>query len=70
MTWHHGVVLLVAAAAVQASTLLSDATRPPLMFLAPGSSGTSVYFAVSVVLAVADGTEIEVRALHTGVLTT
>lgn len=49
MSWGHGAVLLLAAAAVQVSTLMYDAASPlPL----PGSPAP-VYFAVSVVLAAA-----------------
>jgi len=53
MTWRHGAVLLLAAAAVQASTLMYDATSPPVW---PSSPATPVYLVISVVLAVAAAT--------------
>jgi hypothetical protein len=52
LTRGQGAVVLLAAAAVQASTLLYEAASPPMPFLAPGSSAT-VYLVTSVVLAVA-----------------
>ncbi len=53
LTWSHGVVLLLAAGAVQASTLMYDATSPPARFAGPRSPDTLVYLVLSVVLAVA-----------------
>ena len=52
MGWGHVAVLLLAAAAVQVSTLLYDAASPPVSFVTPRSLA-AVYFAVSVVPAVA-----------------
>jgi hypothetical protein len=53
MNWGHGVVLLVAAAAVQFSTLVYDATSPPARLLAARPSHALAYLVTSVVLAVA-----------------
>ncbi len=53
VTWRHGVVLLVAAAAVQVSTFMYDAMRHPWAFLAPSGATVTVYQAGSVVLAAA-----------------
>ena len=53
LTWGHGVVLLLAAGAVQASTLQYDATDGIARFLSPGPPDTTVYFVISVALAVA-----------------
>ena len=53
VTWRHGVVLLVAAAAVQVSTFMYDAMRHPGAFLAPSAATVTVYQAGSVVLAAA-----------------
>jgi hypothetical protein len=53
LTWGHGVVLLLAAGAVQASTLQYDATTGITRFLSPGPRDTTVYFVISAVLAVA-----------------
>jgi hypothetical protein len=52
LTWGHGAVLVLAAAAVQAATLLYDATSPPVSRPAPGP-GIWAYFWISVALAVA-----------------
>jgi len=52
MTWGQGAVLLVAAAAVQLSTLLYDASGLLAGVLTRGSSPAPVYLAVSIVLAV------------------
>jgi hypothetical protein len=52
MNWGHGVALLLAAAAVQASTLSYDAMSPFVRFATPRPPGTSVYLVTSVVLAV------------------
>ncbi len=52
MNWRHGVVLLVAAAAVQVSTLMYDAKSPPVRFLARRPPDTTVYLVGSIVLAV------------------
>ncbi len=52
MTWRHGVVLLLAAGAVQASTLMYDATTPLLRFLTRNTPDMSVYLVITVVLAV------------------
>ncbi len=52
MTWRQGAVLLLAAAAVQVSTLWYDAASPPVGVLTPGSLAP-VYLVISVVLAVA-----------------
>jgi hypothetical protein len=52
MTWRQGTVLLVAAAAVQVSTLWYEAASPPVGVLTGGSPAT-VYLVASVVLAVA-----------------
>ena len=51
VNWRYGVVLLVAAAAVQVSTLMYDAMRPPWLFLAPTTSRVTIYLVGSVVLA-------------------
>ena len=53
LTWGHGVVLLLAAGAVQASTLQYDATDGIARFLSPGPPDTTVYFVTSVALAAA-----------------
>jgi len=53
VNWRYGVVLLVVAAAVQVSTLMYDAMRPPWVFLAPSTGRMAVYLAGSVVLTVA-----------------
>jgi hypothetical protein len=53
LTWGHGVVLLLAAGAVQASTLQYDATTGIARFLSPGPPDTTIYFVITVVLAVA-----------------
>ncbi len=53
VNWRYGVVLLVVAAAVQVSTLMYDAMRPPWLFLAPSTGRMTVYLAGSVVLTVA-----------------
>jgi hypothetical protein len=53
LSWRHGIVLLLVAAAVQASTLMYDATSPFVRFLARNPLGGTGYFAVSVVLAAA-----------------
>jgi hypothetical protein len=51
MNWGHGVVLLLPAAAVQASTPVYEATSGPLL----QHANTSVYPVLSIVLAVAAG---------------
>jgi hypothetical protein len=51
LTWGHGAVLVLAAAAVQAATLLYDASSPLAGRPVPGD--VVVYFCLSVVLAVA-----------------
>jgi hypothetical protein len=54
LAWRHGAVLLLAAAAVQVSTLMYDAVSPPFtQILTRTPPGATVYFAVSVALAVA-----------------
>lgn len=53
LTWRHGIVLLLAAAAVQVSTAMYDAMSPITQILARTSPGITVYFAVSVALAAA-----------------
>lgn len=53
LTWGHGVVLLLAAGAVQASTLLYDATGGPVRFLSPKPPLMWAYFAIGVTLAAA-----------------
>jgi len=54
LTWRHGVVLLLAAAAVQVSTLQYDATTGLARFLSPRPlPDTTIYFVISIVLAVA-----------------
>jgi len=53
LTWGHGVVLLLAAGAVQASTLLYDATSGPVGLLSPRPPHIWAYFAIGVVLAAA-----------------
>jgi hypothetical protein len=50
VNWRYGVVLLVAAAAVQVSTLMYDALRPPWLFPAP-TSRVTIYLVGSVGLA-------------------
>ena len=47
------MVLLLAAGAVQASTLQYDATTGIARFLSPGPPDTTIYFVITVVLAVA-----------------
>jgi hypothetical protein len=51
LTWGHGVVLLLAAGAVQASTLLFDATSRLAGFLSPRPPQMWAYFAIGVGLA-------------------
>ena len=51
LRWRHGVVLLLAGAAVQASTLLYDSALPFLRFAAGQPSGTGLYMVISMVLA-------------------
>jgi hypothetical protein len=53
LTWRHGAVLLLAAAAVQVCTVIYDAVSPFTRILTRTPPGTTVYFAVSVALAVA-----------------
>jgi len=53
LTWGHGVVLLLAAGAVQASTLLYDATSGTVGLLSPTPPHIWAYFAIGVVLAAA-----------------
>jgi hypothetical protein len=53
LTWRHGAVLLLAAAAVQVSTVMYDTMSPFIRILTRTPPGTTVYFAVSVALAVA-----------------
>jgi len=53
LTWRHGIVLLLVAAAVQASTLMYDATSSFVSFLTRNSPEGAVYFVISVVLAAA-----------------
>jgi hypothetical protein len=53
LTWGHGVVLFLAAGAVQASTLLYDATNGPAQILSPRPPDTGIYLVISMVLAVA-----------------
>jgi hypothetical protein len=53
LTRGHGVALLLAAAAVQASTLLYDTADPILRIISPRPPETLIYFLVTVVLAVA-----------------
>jgi hypothetical protein len=53
LTWLHGAVLLLAAAAVQVSTLMYDAMSPLTRILTRTPPDTTVYVAVSVALAVA-----------------
>src|SRR5258708_5966306 len=53
LTWRHGAVLLLAAAAVQVSTVMYDAMSPLTRILTRTLPGTTVYFAVSIALAVA-----------------
>jgi hypothetical protein len=53
LTWRHGAVLLLAAATVQVSTVMYEAMSPFLRFLTRTAPGITVYFAVSVALAVA-----------------
>jgi hypothetical protein len=53
LTWRHGVVLLLAAAAVQVSALMYDAMSPFTWILTGTRPGTAVYFAVSLVLTAA-----------------
>ena len=53
LTWRHGAVLLLAAAAAQVSTMMYDAMSPVTWILARTPPGTTVYVAVSVALAVA-----------------
>jgi hypothetical protein len=53
LTWGHAVVLLLAAGAVQASTLRYDATAGMIGFLSRGAAQTTLYFVISAVLAVA-----------------
>ena len=52
LTWRHGAVLLLAAAAVQVCTVMYDAVSP-FTRIHRTPPGTTVYFAVSVALAVA-----------------
>jgi hypothetical protein len=56
LSWRHGIVLLLVAAAVQASTLMYDATSPFVRFLAQNPLDGAGYFVVSVVLAAAAAT--------------
>ena len=53
LTWGHGLVLLLAAGAVQASTLRYDAASGPAQILSPRPPDTGTYLVISVVLAVA-----------------
>jgi hypothetical protein len=53
LTWRHAAVLLLAAAAVQVSTMMYQAMSPITRLLAGTPPGTTVYFGVSVMLAVA-----------------
>jgi len=53
LTWGHGVVLLLAAGAVQVSTLQYDAMTGIGRFLSPRPLDTTVYFVISVALAAA-----------------
>lgn len=53
LTWGHGVVLLLAAGAVQASTLLYDSTSGLVRFLSARPPLMWAYFGTAVVLAVA-----------------
>jgi len=54
LTWRHGVVLLLAAAAAQAATLMYDVTSPLARIVSPRPlPDTFRYFLASVVLAVA-----------------
>jgi hypothetical protein len=53
LTWGHGVVLLLAAGAVQASTLLYDATSELVQVLSPRPPHIWAYFTIGVVLAAA-----------------
>ena len=53
LTWGHGVVLLLAAGAVQASTLLYDSASGLVRFLSPRPPQMWIYFVISIVLAVA-----------------
>ena len=53
VTWRHGVVLLVGAAAIQVSTFLYDTVGFPGRFLHPQLPAVTLYLAGSVVLAVA-----------------
>ena len=53
LTWRHGAVLLLAAAAVQVSTVMYDAMSPFTRILTRTPPGTTVYLAVGVALAVA-----------------
>jgi hypothetical protein len=53
LTWRHVAVLLLAAAAIQLSTVMYDAMSPLTRILTRTPPDTTVYFAVSVALAVA-----------------
>ena len=51
LTWRHGIVLALCAAAVQVFTLMYDAASPLTQILARTPPATTVYFAVSIALA-------------------
>jgi hypothetical protein len=53
LTWGHGVVLLLAAGAVQASTFWYDAANPLVQIVSPRPPGTLIYLLVTAVLVVA-----------------
>jgi hypothetical protein len=53
LTWRHGIVLALCAAAVQVSTLMYDTASPVSGILPRTTPATTAYFAVSVTLAAA-----------------